>query len=137
MVRTVLIYGGVLALGAIALQWAQYQFWARMHAMELWVGLVAAAFLGLGVWIGAWALRPKIQAGFEPNDLAAEQLGITRREREVLGELAAGRSNKEIARNLGLSPNTVKTHIARLYEKLDAARRTDAVLRARELRLIP
>lgn len=137
MVRTVLIYGGVLALGAIALQWMQYQFWARSHAMELWIGLVAAGFLGLGVWIGAIALRPKVQAGFEPNEAAAEQLGLTRREREVLGLLAAGRSNKEIAGKLGLSPNTVKTHIARLYEKLEASRRTDAVLRARELRLIP
>lgn len=137
MVRTVVIYGLVLALGALALQWLQYQFWVRTHAIELWVGLVAAAFLGLGVWIGGWAMRPKLQAGFEPNDAAAEQLGITRREREVLGLLAAGQSNKEIARKLGLSPNTVKTHIARLYEKLEAVRRTDAVLRARELRLIP
>jgi DNA-binding CsgD family transcriptional regulator len=137
MVRTVLIYGGVLALGAIALQLGQYQFWARMHALELWVGLIAAGFLGLGIWIGAIALRPKVQTEFEPNDVAAEQLGLTRREREVLALLAAGRSNKDIAGRLGLSPNTVKTHIARLYEKLSAERRTDAVLRARELRLIP
>lgn len=137
MVRMVVIYGLILALGALALQWLEYRFWVRAHALDLWVGLVAAAFLGLGVWIGGWAMRPRVQAGFEPNDVAAEQLGITRREREVLGLLAAGRSNKEIARQLGLSPNTVKTHIARLYEKLAAARRTDAVLRARELRLIP
>jgi len=137
MVRTVVIYGLVLALGAVALQWMQYQFWTRTHAMELWIGLIAAGFLGLGVWIGAWALRPKVQAGFEANETAAEQLGLTRREREVLGLLAAGKSNKEIAGKLGLSPNTVKTHIARLYEKLQAVRRTDAVSRARALRLIP
>ena len=138
MVRTILIYGVVLALGAVALQWLQYQFWARTHAVEVWVGLVAAGFLGLGVWIGARVLGPKATAaGFEPNEAALAQLGITRREREVLGLLAAGRSNKEIAQRLGLSPNTVKTHIARLYGKLEAARRTDAVLRARELHLIP
>lgn len=137
MVRTVVVYGLVLALGAFALQWMQYQFWARTHAAELWTGLVAAGFLGLGIWIGGWAMRPKLQAGFETNEAAAEQLGLTRREREVLGLLAAGRSNKEIARQLGLSPNTVKTHVARLYGKLEAVRRTDAVLRARELRLIP
>jgi NarL family two-component system response regulator LiaR len=137
MVRTVLIYGLILALGAFALQWMQYQFWARSHAVELWVGLVAAGFLALGVWIGGWALRPGTASAFAPNETAAEQLGLTRREREVLGLLAAGRSNKEIARQLGLSPNTVKTHIARLYDKLQAVRRTDAVLRARELHLIP
>ncbi len=137
MARTVLLYGLVLALGAVALQWMQYQFWVRLHAVELWVGLVAAAFLGLGVWIGAGALRPRFEAVFEPNEAAAGQLGLTRREREVLALLAAGRSNKEIARQLGLSPNTVKTHVASLYGKLGAVRRTDAVLRARELRLIP
>ena len=137
MVRTILIYGLVLALGAIALQWMQYQFWARSHALELWIGLIAAGFLGLGVWIGAWALRPRVQSGFEANETAAEQLGLTRREREVLDLLADGKSNKEIAVRLGLSPNTVKTHIARLYEKLEAVRRTDAVARARALRLIP
>jgi len=137
MVRTILIYGGVLALGAIALQWMQYQFWARTHAIELWIGLVAGGFLALGVWIGAWALRPRVTSGFEPNEAAAEQLGLTRREREVLGLLAAGKSNKEIAGKLGIAPNTVKTHIARLYGKLEAVRRTDAVSRARALRLIP
>lgn len=137
MVRTVVIYGLVLAVGAVALQWLQYQFWARTYAVELWTGLVAAGFLGLGVWIGAWALRPRRESGFEVNEAAAEQLGLTRRELEVLGLLASGKSNKEIAGKLGLSPNTVKTHIARLYGKLDAARRTEAVLRARDLRLIP
>ena len=75
--------------------------------------------------------------GFRRNDAALAALGITAREHEVLALLADGRSNKEIAGRLRLSPNTVKTHIARLYEKLDAARRTEAILRARELRLIP
>lgn len=137
MWKTVLIYGLVLALGAVALQWLDYRLWARAHAGQLWVGLVAAGFLGLGVWVGARLFRPVAAGGFETNTPALTALGITRREHEVLGLLAAGRSNKEIARQLNLSPNTVKTHIARLYEKLEAVRRTDAVLRARELRLIP
>lgn len=138
MWKTVLIYGLILALGAVALQWLDYRLWARAHAGQVWVGLVAAGFLGLGVWVGARLFRPTAAAGgFETNTPALTALGITRREHEVLGLLAAGRSNKEIARQLKLSPNTVKTHIARLYEKLEAVRRTDAVLRARELRLIP
>lgn len=138
MWRTVLIYGLVLALGAVALQWLDYRIWARTHVGEVWLALVAAGFLGLGVWVGARLFRPRVMTGgFEINRPALEALGITRREHEVLGLLAAGRSNKEIARQLNLSPNTVKTHVARLYEKLEATRRTEAILRARDLRLIP
>ncbi len=138
MWKTVLIYGLVLALGAVALQWLDYRIWARTHGGEIWIALVAGSFLALGVWVGARLFRPRIlSGGFEVNTPALTTLGITRREHEVLGLLAAGRSNKEIARQLNLSPNTVKTHVARLYEKLEAARRTDAIVRARELRLIP
>ncbi len=137
MVRTVTLYGLALALAAVALQWLEYRLWARANAGGIWIVLLALGFLGLGVWLGAALLRPRVQTRFELNTAALEQLGITRREHEVLGLLAAGRSNKEIARQLGLSLNTVKTHIARLYEKLEAARRTDAVLRARDLHLIP
>lgn len=138
MWKTVLIYGAALALGAAALQWLDYRIWARSHVGEVWISLIAVGFLGLGVWVGARLFRPKIlSGGFEINTPALTALGITRREHEVLGLIAAGRSNKEIARQLNLSPNTVKTHVARLYEKLQAARRIDAILRARELRLIP
>ncbi len=137
MLRTVLIYGLALALGAAALQWLEYQVWARAHASEVYIALIATAFLGLGIWVGARLFRPRPQASaFEPNLRAQASLGITEREYEVLRLLAAGRSNKEIAARLKLSPNTVKTHIARLYEKLEAARRTEAILRARELGLI-
>lgn len=138
MWKTVLIYGLAPALGAVALQWLDDRIWARAHGGEVWIALVAAGFLGLGVWVGARLFRPRVlSGGFETNTPALTAPGITRREHEVLGLLATGGSNKEIARQLNLSPNTVKTHIARLYEKLEAVRRTDAVLRARELRLIP
>lgn len=138
MVRTVLIYGAVLALGAVALQWLEYQVWTRAHASEIYIALIATGFMALGVWVGARLFRSRPQAaGFEPNIQAKASLGITEREYEVLGLLAAGRSNKEIAGRLRLSPNTVKTHIARLFEKLEAGRRTQAIARARELGLIP
>ena len=65
------------------------------------------------------------------------ELGISVREREVLAEIVAGRSNKEIAARLKVSPNTVKTHVARLFEKLGANRRTEAIRRARELGIVP
>jgi DNA-binding CsgD family transcriptional regulator len=138
MVRTVLIYGLLLAVGAAALQWLEVQAWTPGHVGQAYVALIAAAFLGLGVWMGARVFRASAApAAFEPNLKALATLGITRREHEVLTLVASGRSNKEIARRLSVSPNTVKTHLGRLYEKLEAARRTEAILRARELRLIP
>lgn len=138
MLRTILIYGLVLAVGVLALQWLEYQLWVRSHATDVYIALLGAAFLGLGIWVGARLFRPRAAGGvFQANTRVQASLGITGREYEVLGLLAAGRSNKEIARGLNVSPNTVKTHLARLYEKLEATRRTEAVLRARELGLIP
>jgi DNA-binding CsgD family transcriptional regulator len=138
MLRTVLIYGLALAAGALGLQWLQYQALARAHLGEVYLALVAVAFLGLGVWLGAGLFRgPAETGGFKPNLEALAALEITPREHEVLRLLAAGQSNKEIARRLDISLNTVKTHLARLYAKLDAVRRTQAILRARDLRLIP
>jgi DNA-binding CsgD family transcriptional regulator len=137
MLRTIVLYGLVLAVAAVALQWAEYQFFARAHAGEIYVALIAVGFLGLGVWVGARLFRRPPAGPFEPNVRAQASLGITEREFEVLELLAAGRSNKEIAQGLAVSPNTVKTHIARLFGKLQAARRTEAILKARELGLIP
>ncbi len=138
MLKTVLVYGLALAAGAVALQWLEYQLWARAHAGTLYIALIAAAFMGLGIWVGARIFRREIRASeFTPNERAQASLGITEREREVLVLLADGRSNKEIAARLGLSPNTVKTHVARLFEKLRVARRTEAISLARELGLVP
>ena len=138
MLKTVLIYGIALAAGAVALQWLEYQIWARAHAGTVYVALIAAAFLGLGIWVGHRLFRSEPRTGaFTPNERAQFSLGITERERQVLQLLADGRSNKEIAARLGLSPNTVKTHVARLFEKLRVARRTEAILLARELEIIP
>ncbi len=138
MLKTVLIYGIALAAGAVALQWLEYQIWARAHAGTIYIALIAAAFLGLGIWVGRRLFHREPRAGeFTPNERAQASLGITERERVVLQLLADGRSNKEIAAQLRLSPNTVKTHVARLFEKLRVARRTEAILLARELGLVP
>jgi DNA-binding CsgD family transcriptional regulator len=138
MLKTALIYGLALAAGALALQWLEYRWWARSHAGEVYVALIAVFFLVLGVWVGTRLFPRRLPAdGFEPNERALGSLGITGREYDVLRLLAAGRSNKQIARQLDVSPNTVKTHVARLFGKLKAARRTEAILIARELGLVP
>jgi DNA-binding CsgD family transcriptional regulator len=136
MVRTILIYGALLAAGAFALQWMEFQFVVRTHATQTYLLLIALAFTGLGVWVGARLFRRAPPAPFTPNTQVRETLGVSDRELEVLTLLAAGRSNKEIAGQLHVSPNTVKTHVAKLFEKLEAKRRTEAISRARELGMI-
>lgn len=71
-----------------------------------------------------------------PGLKACEAARLPPRQREVLGLLAEGLTNKEIARRLGISPATVKVHVARLSEWLGAVNRTDAVARAQKARII-
>jgi DNA-binding CsgD family transcriptional regulator len=138
MWQRVAVYGLLLALGTLALQWLDYQRLARTHWGEIYDFLLAAGFLALGLLIGARVLgRRKAAVPFDGNPKAVAALGISPRELDVLAELAAGHSNKQIADRLHVSPNTVKTHVARLFEKLGARRRTEALRKARELGLVP
>lgn len=139
MWRRILSYGAALAAGTAALQWLDYQRMARAFVGDFYIFIVAVAFLALGIYVGVRVLRrPVAEPGdFDGNPRAQASLGISPRELDVLHQLAAGRSNKEIAEQLHVSPNTVKTHVSRLFEKLGARRRTDAIVKARELGLLP
>lgn len=130
-------YGALLAAGTLALQWLDYQRLARVHSSDIYIFLIAVAFLALGVFVGTRVRGAPQPATFDGNPKAQAALGISPSELTVLKEIAAGRSNKEIAAHLKVSPNTVKTHVARLFERLGASRRTDAVNKARELGLVP
>lgn len=129
-------YGVFLATGTFMLQWLDYQAAVRMRMGDVYLALVALMFLALGIFVGARALRAPAAAPFDGNPKAIDALGISPRELTVLHELAAGKSNKQIAQALQVSPNTIKTHVTRLLEKLDAERRTDAINRARELGIL-
>ena len=99
--------------------------------------VIGTGFAAGGVWVG-WRLTSRAApAPFARNQAAQLSLGLTGQEMKVLERLAAGQSTKEIARTLGLSPNTVKTHAAKLFTKLEVGRRTQAVSKARDLHLIP
>ncbi|MBY0305407.1 MAG: response regulator transcription factor [Sphingomonas sp.] len=136
MARTVISYALLLALAATALQWLDYRYTVHAFSTELYVTLLAIGFITLGIWTGA-RLTPRTIAGsFQRNDAAIRALGLTPRECEILALLASGQSNKELARSLGISPNTVKTHVARVYEKLAVTRRIEAIEKARTLALI-
>ena len=136
LVLTILVYGAILAAGAFGLQYIEYQYLVRNYATETYVVIVALAFMGLGIWVGLRIFRPAPTGPFLPNTQAQASLGISERELEVLRLLAEGRSNKEIATRLSVSPNTVKTHISNLFAKLDVRRRTAAIGRARELGIL-
>jgi DNA-binding CsgD family transcriptional regulator len=127
-------WGAALAAGALLLAWADYQRLARTHTADIALVLVAGLFLALGLWLG---LSSRRAAPLPPgNPAAVASLGLTPREVEVLQLLAAGQANKEMARTMGVSPNTVKTHLARLFEKLGASSRTEAIARARALGIL-
>jgi len=141
--REILLFGlggGVLIT---ILKLTEYRFLVVEHSLEIYGGLVAALFSALGIWLGLTLTRKKVQviqtppAQFTLDDRRQAELGVTARELEILGLIAAGLSNREIAERLFVSENTVKTHSSRLFDKLGAKRRTQAVQLGKEARLIP
>jgi DNA-binding CsgD family transcriptional regulator len=138
MARLVIFYALALALAVAALEWLQYRYLTRAFSTQIYIVLLATGFAGLGLWAGHRLTQRRAPTpAFQRNDAAIRSLGLTPRECEILGLLACGRSTKEIARQLEISPNTAKTHLARVYEKLAVQRRTQAIHKARELALIP
>lgn len=137
MWKRAVIYGALLAAGTLALEWLDYQRLARSHSDDIDSFLIAAAFLALGVYIGSRVLGARPPSTGDGNPQARASLRISPAELNVLRELAAGHSNKEIAARLDISPNTVKTHVARLFDKLGARRRTEAINKARSLGIVP
>ncbi|HTK57635.1 MAG TPA: response regulator transcription factor [Sphingomicrobium sp.] len=136
MARTLLYYSTALAAAAAALQWVEYRYLAHAFSFQIYLALVAVAFLALGAW-AARRLTPRpAPAAFEINRAAIRSLALTKRECEILERLASGQSNKELARALDISPNTVKTHLASLYAKLEVRNRIEAIEKARSLALI-
>jgi ATP/maltotriose-dependent transcriptional regulator MalT len=158
MKRHVLIFGVVGGLLIATLQYTQYRFIVIEHSVELYSALVAILFAAFGIWLGQRITRNRetiretvvvkevlvpaaapatVPAPFSPDASRQQNLGITARELEILTLVARGLSNREIATQLFVSENTVKTHCARAFDKLGAARRTQAVLRGKELGLLP
>ncbi|WP_211347361.1 response regulator transcription factor [Sphingorhabdus contaminans] len=136
MWRLVVLYGLALAAFAFLLEWLDFKRSVQHWSFEFYVACIAIIFVLLGIWIGN-RLTARPREAFARNEAAIASLGISAREVEVLEMLSAGHANKVIARRLDISPNTVKTHVARLYEKLEVASRTQAISRARELDILP
>lgn len=135
--KSIIIYALALAALAFILQWIEYQYLTRAFTTEFYILLIGIGFTALGLWLGRMLTSTPKASKFELNEAALKSLGITKREHAVLEQLAGGQSNKEIAESLHVSPNTVKTHVSRLFEKLEVKQRLQAVQKARELQLIP
>ena len=140
MRRTILIYAASMAVLIGILKFVEYRYFIQDIPLEFYVGTVAVLFTALGIWAGLRLTRPKIVetgAPFQLDEANLRTLGISKREYEVLELIAQGLSNQEIADRLFVSTSTVKTHVSNVLAKLDARRRTQAIQRAKELRIIP
>lgn len=148
--RRTILYGVSLALLLFLLKWIELRFIIIDHAFEIYVGLIAVIFTGLGIWLALKLTRPEVKmvvvekevyiknnAGFRLNENELRKLGLSKRELEVLQLMAEGLSNQEIASRLFVSLNTIKTHSSKLFEKMDVERRTQAIDKAKKLGVIP
>lgn len=144
----VLIYGLSGGVLIVVLKLIEFRFLVVEHSLEIYSGLLAALFAGVGIWLGLKLTRKKeivvvkevpvpASQPFALNEGRLKDLGITKRELEILELIARGMSNREIAEKLFVSENTVKTHSSRLFDKLSAKRRTQAVQIGKEMGLIP
>lgn len=133
----------MMVLKAIA-----YHYLVIQYSVEIFGAMVAAVFVTLGVWLG-FTITKKPETvvvkefvgehplEFRRNELEVERIGLTPRELQMLELIAAGLSNKEISERINLSENTIKTHLSRVFEKLGARRRTQAVQTGKELGILP
>ena len=146
--KHILIYGLCGGLLIAVLKLVEYRFLVVEHSVEIYGGLIALLFAGVGIWLGLKLTRKKevvvfkevavpAAATFTLDEGRLHELGVTPRELEILALIATGLINREIAEKLFVSENTVKTHSSRLFEKLGAKRRTQAVQMGKQLRLIP
>lgn len=146
--KRILLFGAVGGVLIALLNLIEYQHFVRAYTTEVYGGLVALIFTGVGIYLGLkWTRAKEVivvkeiwvreEGPFVLNAEALREAGLTPREHEILGLIAGGLSNREIGGKLFVSENTVKTHLARVFEKLNVSRRTQAVQEGRRLGLIP
>jgi NarL family two-component system response regulator LiaR len=147
--KATILYSISLAFLLFLLKWLELRFIIFDHSFEIYIGFIAIIFTGLGIWLALKLSKPKIKTvvvekevivtrneNFVLNTLMVSELELSRRELEILGLLAQGHSNQEIAEKLFVSLSTVKTHLQNLFLKLDVKRRTQAIEKAKRLSLI-
>ncbi|MGF7076121.1 response regulator transcription factor [Mucilaginibacter sp. 3215] len=142
-----ILYAVALALLLFLLKWLELKLIIVDNAYEIYMGAIAVFFTVLGIWLALKLTKPKtvvvekqvyINNGpeFTINQPELDKLGLSKRELEVLQLMAEGLSNQEISERLFVSLNTIKTHSAKVFEKMEVKRRTQAVEMAKRLCII-
>lgn len=147
--RHIILYGLILATLVFALKWLQWKFLIVDNAIDIYVGLIAVFFTALGIWVATQLVKPKVETvivekeivvtkpeEFTLNETELKKLNLNNREYEVLQLLAKGYSNADIASELFLTVSTIKTHVSNLYFKMDVKSRTQAIAKAKQLKII-
>lgn len=147
--RYIILYGFSIAVLILVLKWLQWKFLIVDNSLEIYIGLIAVFFTIFGIWLATQLVKPKVQkvvvekevfvpqpGEFTINEKELEKLNLTNREYEVLQLLTKGYSNSDIAEKLFLSLSTVKTHVSSLLSKLNVKSRTQAIEKAKRLRII-
>ena len=142
MARQVVVWGAAGGILIALLKLIEYKHFVHEYPSEIYGGLVALIFTAVGIYLGLKWTRAKeivvVRDGpFALDEAKLREVGLTQREHQILGLIAEGLSNREIGERLFVSENTVKTHSSRIFEKMQVTRRTQAVQRGKELRLIP
>ncbi len=138
MKKTVFIFSALIVALLILFQISKYSYINGDVAIETIISVIAVIFLGIGLYINKSSSKKHIPRNnniVDQNKISA--LGISKREYEVLLEIAKGFSNKEIGEKLFVTESTVKTHVSNILLKLEAKRRTQAIQKAKELQIIP
>lgn len=131
MKKTILVFSGIAIALLVLFKLSEFALLSGSNA-QYYIAIIALVFLSIGLY-----LNKKNTRTTTVNPLAQlQKLGITNREFEVLQKVAQGYSNKEIANQLSLTESTIKTHVSNLLLKLDAKRRTQAIERAKSLKII-
>lgn len=136
MKKTILVFSALIIALLVLFQLGKYSFLSGNTSIELVISLVALVFLGIGLYINRRTQKEGLQDTQTVDFKKLKELGISNREYEVLVEISNGLSNKEIGEKLHISESTIKTHVSNLLVKLDAKRRTQAIQKAKKLRLI-
>ncbi len=148
--QPLILYGGIMALLVFLLKWLQWKYIISDNSFEVYVGLLALLFTGLGVWVALQLTKSRVKTvvverevyvpapiEFIVNEQELQKLNLTDREYEVLQQLSKGHSNAAIAENLCLSLSTVKTHVSNLFVKMDVKSRAQAIEKAKRLKITP
>lgn len=128
MKKTVIIYGLLLAVLVIVLKTIEYKWLIKDISWQITLFLIALLFTAMGIWLSKYLLVNKNNSKpFIQNTTAIVQLGLSKREIEVLKKLIEGASNQDIADQLFVSVNTVKTHLKNGFMKLEVNNRVQAI----------